>query len=115
MLLQSKEQIDLINRVTRKLIETYLEPLFELSEEKNYYTHLGSLVEIVNWSKEFYSRYYRKFDEWESFKTTEHNIFKANTIDDFILAFGKSEFERFCAENHQPGEKSFLILQSLSG
>jgi hypothetical protein len=98
-MMQSPQQADFIEMVTGCLVDNFINQLNELTEEKNYFTHVGSLAEIVDWSMDFYEEYYHSLDDWNHFKVSSANIYKAGTINDFIMAFGREKLKMFCIEN----------------
>ena len=97
--MQSKQQVDFIDIVIDLLVENFLKPLNQLSREKNYFVHVASLAEIVDWSQDFWNQYFDLPGDWETFRSSKRNIFKAENINDFIIAFGQEKFRKFCSEN----------------
>jgi hypothetical protein len=97
--MQSKKQVDFIDIVIDLLVENFLKPLNQLSREKNYFVHVASLAEIVDWSQDFWNQYFDLPDDWETFRSSDRNIFRAENINDFIVAFGEEKFKTFCIEN----------------
>ena len=97
--MQSKQQVDFFDIVVDLLVAHFVKPLNRLSSEKNYLVHVASLAEIVDWSEEFCNQYSDLPDDWETFKSSSRNIFKAGNINDFIVAFGQAKFKIFSIEN----------------
>jgi hypothetical protein len=97
--MQSKQQVDFIDIVIDLLVGNFLTPLNQLSRRKNYFVHVASLAEIVDWSQDFWDQYFDLPDDWETFRSSKRNIFKAETINDFIIAFGREKYKTFCNEN----------------
>src|SRR5215204_2658918 len=97
--MQAKPQVDFIDIVIDLLVEHFVKPLNQLSREKNYFVHVASLAEIVDWSEDFYNQYPDLPDDWETFRSSSRNIFKADNINDFVVAFGQVKFKLFCIEN----------------
>ena len=83
---------DLMDKVTDLLAEHFIEPLYQLSKEKNYYTRVGSTAEIIDWSKEFCEQHQQKFQNREEFQSNEENM------DDLIISFGYAKLKSFCLE-----------------
>lgn len=101
--MQTKQQVDFIDVVIDLLVENFLKPLNQLCREKNYFVHVASLAELVDWSQEFWNQYFDLPGDWETFKSSDRNIFRAEDINDFIIAFGREKFKNFCNENvHYP-------------
>jgi hypothetical protein len=96
--MQSKQQVDFIDIVIDLLIENFLKPLNQLSREKNYFVHVASLAEIVDWSEDFWNEYFDLPGDWETFRCSNRNTFNAENINDFIVAFGREKFKTFCIE-----------------
>jgi len=97
--MQSEQQVDLIDMIVDRLVESFVKPLNQLSNEKNYFTHVASLAEIVDWSHDFLWEYSYVFDDWNAFKSSSANIFNADNITAFIVAYGLKRFQLFCDEN----------------
>ena len=97
--MQTKQQVDFIDVVIDLLVENFLKPLNQLSREKNYFVHVASLSEIVDWSQDFWNQYFDLPGDWETFRSSNRNIFAAENINDFIIAFGQEKFRKFCVEN----------------
>jgi hypothetical protein len=96
---QTKQETGFIKMVANRLAEKFLEPLFLLSKEKNYFAHIGGLAEILDWAKEFYDQYYDKVINWERFKWSSDNIYNIVTLDGLIVAFGRDRIKKFYAQN----------------
>ena len=97
--MKSQQQIDFFEIVVDLLVEHFVNPLNKLSNEKNYFVHVASLAEIVDWSEDFYDQYSDLPDDWETFKSSSRNIFKAGNITDFVIGFGHMKFKLFSIEN----------------
>jgi len=81
------------------LAKNYLAPLFDFTKEKSYSAHVGGLAEILDWSKEFCDQYYTKITNWEMFRWSSDNIYKACTLDDLIVSFGRERLKKFYDQN----------------
>ncbi len=90
-----KNQTDLIDTIADRLVENFVEPLFEQSREKNYFVYLGTVAEIMSWSQELHDTYYQQLLDWENFKTSSGNIYQAATRDDFIIAWGRDKIKKY--------------------
>ncbi len=99
MTLKTKEEFDFIKMVANRLVEKLIWFLFPLNSEKNYAAHIGGLAEILEWSEEFYSKYYDKILNWETFKRSSENIYNAVTPDDLIITFGQERLKKFYTQN----------------
>ena len=97
--MQSKQQIDFFDIVVDLLVEHFVKSLNQLSSEKSYFVHVASLAEIVDWSEEFCNQYSDLPDDWETFKSSSRNIFNADNINEFVVAFGQAKFKIFSIEN----------------
>ncbi len=73
----TKQQTDFIKMAANRLAKSFLKPLLELTTEKNYPAHIGGLAEILDWSREFYDKYYDKITNEEMFSCTIDNIYNA--------------------------------------
>ena len=99
MITETKQETGFIKMVAKCLAEKFLEPLFLLSGEKNYFVHIGGLAEILDWAKEFYDQYYDKVINWERFRWSSDNIYDIETLDGLIVAFGRDRMKKFYAQN----------------
>lgn len=90
-----KNQTDLIDTIADRLVEHFVEPLFEMSTEKNYFVYLGTVAEIMSWSQELHEKYYQQLLDWENFKISDGNIYHAANRDDFIVAWGKERIRKY--------------------
>jgi hypothetical protein len=95
---QTKQQTDFRRMVANQLAKNLIASLLELTKEKSYPVRIGSLAEIVDWSKEFCDQYYDKVTNWEIFMRSSDNIYNAFTLDDLIVCFGKERLKKFCTE-----------------
>jgi hypothetical protein len=98
---------EFIEMVSQKLLEFFSQNLSKLNTQTNYAVHVGNLAEILDWSQEFFDNYYPNINNWTLFAKSEENIFKADTFEEFILAFGHVRFVKFCL-NHGDSNAYFL-------
>lgn len=96
---QSKKQVDFIEMVVDRLVAHFVQPLSYFSGRRNYELHVASLAEIIDWSEDFFIRYFDIISDWERFRASSDNIFEADTLQDFITRFGQERFNMFCLEN----------------
>ena len=99
--------------VARRLAEKFLEPLILLSEERNYYTSIGGLAEILDWSQEFYGRYYDKIINWETLKCNNHKAAEAVIPDCLINTYGEERLKYFYAQHANNTTTYFLKKYSV--
>jgi hypothetical protein len=99
MVTETQQQFDFIKAVANQLAEKFIESLFELSNEKNYPTRIGGLAEILDWAKEFYDEYYDKITDREALLQGNHKLYKAETLNDLIIAFGTEKLTIFRSQN----------------
>lgn len=99
MATQTQQHVDFIKMVANRLAEKFIRPLFEFTQEKNYSAHIGGLAEILDWANEFSEQYYNNFIEGETFRGSTDNIYKAETLNDLIIAFGQERLQTFYAKN----------------
>ena len=90
------EQIEMI---AARLADQFVKPLFDFRNEKSYFTYIGSLAEILDWSYEFHNLYSYQMEDWESFLASKENIYHAVSRDEFLIAWGKSRIKQFYAQN----------------
>ena len=95
----SNHQCDQIEMIAARLADQFVKPLFDFRKEKNYFTYIGSLSEILDWSYEFHNMYSCQIEDWESFLVSKENIYHAVNRDEFIVAWGKSRIKQFYAQN----------------
>ena len=95
MILKSEKQIDFMNTTTKKLVEFFLEPVFNLNHEKSYYTHVGCLAEISEWSREFYHLYYEKVSHWEHQNKASDYPSHMAAVESLIIAYGKDKLKDY--------------------
>lgn len=109
----AKINSDQIGMIAACLTDNFLKPLYNFSNEKNYFGYLGSLAEISDWSHEFYDEYGLSLNDWESFQSSGKNIYKSPNWNDFLVAWGTERIREFFARNiHQPGYFSENIFRS---
>jgi len=95
---------DKIGMIAACLTDNFLKPLYDFSNEKNYFGYLGSLAEISDWSHEFYNEYYHTLEDWEAFQDSKENVYKAINWNDFLIAWGHERIRQFFDQNtSQPG------------
>ena len=73
----------------------YLDPLFNLQEEKNYYTHMGVVAHIVDWSRDFYRSLHEGPIEWKRMSINEKEDFSQAELKQRVLAYGREKMENF--------------------
>ena len=94
-----KNANDQIRLIAASLAEKFVKPMYDANCEKNYFVYVGCLSEILNWSGEFYNKYFHKLNDWKSFETSKDNIFNAVDGHDFLIAWGCSKVRQFFAGN----------------
>lgn len=90
---------DHIGMIAACLTDNFLQPLYNFSNEKNYFGYLGTLSEINDWSHQFYSEYNHTLMDWETFQHSEDNIYHAVNWNAFLVAWGHNKMNEFFAEN----------------
>src|SRR6188474_3513892 len=96
---QTQQQFDFVKMVANLLAENFVQPLFGLTEKKDYPTHIGGLAEIIDWAKEFHDRYYYKIIDWKAFQQSKDNIYNAETFKDLVIVFGQEKLRIFYNKN----------------
>jgi hypothetical protein len=96
-----------IEMVSQQLLEIFRPNLSKLTPQANYAIHVGHFAEILDWSREFFDKYYPHINDWTVFEKSQENIFKANSLQEFILAYGHVKFVKFCL-NHDDSNDYFL-------
>ena len=96
---QTQQQFDFVKMVANLLAENFVQPLFELTEKKDYPTRIGGLAEIIDWAKEFHDQYYDKIIDWNAFQQSKDNIYNAKTFMDLIIVFGQEKLKIFYNKN----------------
>ena len=99
MLTQTKQQKQFINKVSERLVEIFLQPLYQTSQEKNFYVHVGLLAEIVDWSWEFFHLYHSEPCYNNIFQMRRKPHFDGDRFDEQLIAFGQRKFEKFCVDH----------------
>lgn len=99
MILETQNQFDFIKMVANRLADKLIWFLFPSNKGKNFSEHIGGMAEILEWSEEFYIRYYEKILNWEAFKRSTENIYNAAIQDDLIVAFGEEKLKTFYEQN----------------
>lgn len=90
---------DFVNRIAERLAKDFLTALQNLSLEKNYYSHIGSLAEILDWAKEFYELYHNKCIDEQFFENGFHNNAGLEAL---IMSFGREKLLSFYKQNTSP-------------
>ena len=80
--LESEEQAAFVEMVARQLTAKFMTQLSQLCNRKNYFTHAGILVEMFDWSLEFFDLYYEEFG----------NFSEATDVEESVMAFGHGKF-----------------------
>lgn len=97
--LSNEEKIDFLHMVSGQLVEYFARPLFDLSNEKNYHALVCTIEQIIDWSHDLADKYYYKTRDWNKFRSSKENIFEADRMEEFVLAFGKERFNIVAASN----------------
>ena len=90
--LPNEEKINFLHMVSGQLVEYFARPLFDLSKEKNYHALVCTTEQIIDWSHDLSDKYYSKTTDWNKFRSSKENIFEADSMEEFVLAFGKERF-----------------------
>ncbi|MBS1597416.1 MAG: hypothetical protein JST75_04270 [Bacteroidetes bacterium] len=88
-----------IDTIAIRLANKFLNQLFDFCNQKNYFVYVGSLAEIMDWSYEFHQQYDHKIKDWETFGTSNENIFNAVSQDEFLIAWGNHRIAKFYEQN----------------
>ena len=88
-------QNDQMEMITTCLTENFVKPIYARCGDRNYYTYVLVLDEILHWAEEFYALYRGKLTKWEDFRKSRENIFNANRPDEFIIAWGNNRLKLF--------------------
>ena len=109
--MESADKFGFIKMVATSLMEKLIEPIFKSNKRKAFPEHVGVIAEILEWSEEFYDRYYIKTLDWQAFKLSSENIHNVTILDDLITAFGKEKLKIFF-EKHKNHQTYFLSKYS---
>lgn len=98
---QNQQRLDFKKLVANCLAETFIRPLFEFTQEKGYPAYVGGLAEILDWAGEFTEQHFYNIPDYEVFQSGNDNTYKAETLNELIIAFGRERFKMFCAKNNK--------------
>jgi hypothetical protein len=90
--LPNEEKINFLHMVSTQLVEYFARPLFDLSNEKNYHALVCTIEQIIDWSHDLSDKYYFKTTDWKQFQSSGENIFEAESLEEFVFAFGLERF-----------------------
>lgn len=99
MKILSEPEAGFIETVASRLAEKFIKPLLLFSKEKSYPAHIGGLAEILDWSMEFYEKYYEQIITSERYNEGGGTNYKTAEFDDLIVAFGKDRIKKFYTQN----------------
>jgi len=93
--------IDPIGLIAARLTNRFAQPLFNFYAKKSYSVYIKCLVEILNWSYEFYNQYYNNETDWKEFENIRHTLFNNDDVymDYFLIAWGEKRICQFFAQN----------------
>ena len=94
-----EQKVDFVHLVAERLAEYFAQPLYGLSKVKNYYALVSVLEEIIDWSHELSDQHYSKLKNWNKFQSGRKTSAITDNMDEFVIAFGRERFKRFCIEN----------------
>jgi hypothetical protein len=87
--------------VAGELAKNFLPALQNLGAEKNYYSHIGSLAEILDWAKEFCELYNEKFMDAQ-FDKSNHAFYNNASLESLIMSFGRERILKFYKQYTAP-------------
>jgi len=93
--IESDEHAAFIEMVAIQLLRIIPDHLHQMCRKINYFTQVGIITEIFEWSIDFFELYYDDLASWKTFKMSEANIFNACSIEDFVIAFGHMKLDHF--------------------
>ena len=99
---------DRMNCITACLADTILRPLCDFGNSRNLFGYVGALEIVGEWAKEFYTQYYSKMEDWDSFEESEDNIYNAMTWDDFTTYWANDRFKQYKLEFEDDKLKKFF-------
>jgi hypothetical protein len=93
--------IDPIGVIAACLANRFAQPLFNFYAKKSYSVYAKCLVEILNWSYEFYNQYYNNETDWKDFENIRNILFYNNDVhgECFLIAWGEKRIRQFFAQN----------------
>jgi hypothetical protein len=94
MTLRTKQQLDFIDIVANFLADNFLKQVLAVNRKSSYDALVDGLSEILDWSWEFYDQYYDMIIDWQMFRCSGDNIYSAATVDELVVAFGRSKVAR---------------------
>ena len=90
-----KNHNDPIGLIANFFADHFQNTLFYSGDEINFKVYIKCLNEILSWSYEFYNKYYYTIQDWEAFKVSRQNIFHADSLNDFLLSWGKRRIQEY--------------------
>jgi hypothetical protein len=100
---------EFVENVTGQLMKSFLTPLKQYRTDTTFFTHVGILSEILEWSLEFSAFYYHRLSNWQKFRQSEANVFNADTLEEFVTGFGHLKFMIFCLDHSE--EKEWTVIK----
>lgn len=95
---------DFMNMVAGQLVRYFLTTLQNLGSEKNYYSHVGSLAEILDWAKEFCELYEDKFMDAKFSVHARNCIHDDLALKSLVISFGCERLLTFYRQNAIPDD-----------
>jgi hypothetical protein len=90
---------DLMNMVAGQMAKKFLAALQNISSEKNYYSYVGNLAEILEWAKDFCELHYEGFIETRVSASVHNNYHNDVVLESLITSFGRQKLLAFYKQN----------------
>src|SRR5215204_6394816 len=97
-----------IKIVAAQLTENFLTPLWNICGEKNYYSHVGCLAEILDWAEDFCELYTDKYFQDQ----LDHKDFQDDSfLEALIICYGQKRLLAFYKQNRS-SQSHFIVRHS---
>jgi hypothetical protein len=97
--MESTSREDFMNMVAGQLVRYFLTALQNLASEKNYYSHVGSLAEILDWAKDFCQLYEDKFMDAKFSVHARNCVHEDLVLKSLVISFGCERLLTFYRQN----------------
>jgi hypothetical protein len=104
---------EFINRVAEQFAKSFLTALQNLCDQKNYYSHIGSLAEILDWANDFCELYYEKIEDGQFYAGGPNELRIDVVPEPLIISFGRERLLRFYKTRHASSQRFIEKYSSL--
>jgi hypothetical protein len=94
---------EFMNLVVEELVKNFLTALQNVNGEKNYYSHVGCLAEILDWAKDF-CEYYDKLVNGKFYNDVQRGFRNDKILHSLIKSFGRQRLLTFYKQTTYPGK-----------